>query len=122
MSSEPLNFVLHAGRNRRVRLTFVDENGARIDLTGGIVHWAAEPSGSALGAADIIVLDSAAGTIEILDQTDPDTKGQADLIFVPADTAALDDQVLDHESYAIDVAGDTHPGPEGTVTIDRDIA
>jgi len=123
-TATPFDFVLVSARDLRVRLPRLvdEETGDPLDLTGAIVLWGAEPTGSPAGQADTLTLSSADGGIEILDQTDVDLRGFVDLVFTPAMTADLDNSVLDHEVYAIDVGGITHHGCFGAVTVVKDVA
>jgi hypothetical protein len=69
------------------RLTIVDDADARIDLTAATIEMQIKP---ALGADDPPTIAKSVGAgITLLDQTQDETKGQADINIAPADTASL---------------------------------
>lgn len=76
--------LVYAGDTATLRLTITDDADARIDLTAAAIEMQVKP---AIGAADPATIDKAIGSgIELLDQTDAATKGQADITITSDDT------------------------------------
>ncbi len=76
--------LVYAGDTATLRLTITDDADARIDLTGAGIELQVKP---AVGAADPPTIAKEVGAgIELLDQTDPATKGQADVTITSDDT------------------------------------
>lgn len=76
--------LMYAGDTATLRITVTDDTDARVDLTGADVELEVKPS---LGGADPATIAKAIGTgITLLDQTDPLTRGQADVAIESADT------------------------------------
>lgn len=75
------------GTSKTYRLTVIDDNGDRVDLTGATVYFTVR---TALGAAPASIAKTSANVleIEILNQAVPATKGQADIFIAPSDTAS----------------------------------
>lgn len=123
MSPAFQTFSLHSGRDQSVELYFTDKDtGEALDLTGGVVRFSAELGNDDGDGEDVLEKASDEGTVDLLDQTQAATRGRARVRFVPADTAELDQQVLEWEAVAVDLYGQTHPGPYGSATVLSNVA
>lgn len=76
------------GTSKTYRLTVVDDDGARVDLTGATVHFTVR---TALGAPTAAIAKTSANPLQIaiLNQAVATTKGQADIMLTPSDTSSL---------------------------------
>ena len=68
------------------RITVTDDTDARVDLTSAAIQFQIRTAPGAAGAP--AVAKSVGSGITVLDQTQPTTKGQADIAIDSADTAA----------------------------------
>lgn len=76
--------TVHKGDQVTFRITVTDDEDERTDITGATIELQVK---SAKGAADPATIERAVGSgITLLDQTDVDTKGQADAILLSAAT------------------------------------
>lgn len=114
---EQLSFQLEAGRDVTKELLLVDEDGAPVDLSGHVVRFGAERSGSAPDTADVISLDSTLGGVDVLDQVA--SPGRCNLVFRPADTDAFADETLDVELVTVDWLGKVVRRAEGRCPVLR---
>lgn len=77
-------FTIYRGDAATLRLTVTDDDDARIDLTGATIELQVK---AGIGDADPALIAKAIGTgVTLLDQTAPDTKGQADIAIAGGDT------------------------------------
>lgn len=78
------NMKVRRGQNKRYLVTFVDNDGNRLDLTGSEIFFVVKESDESTTAV-VIKRSSDVDQIEILDQTSVDTKGQVYVKLVPDD-------------------------------------
>lgn len=80
--------LLLRGDDATYRLTVTDEDDERINITGATIEFVLKAS---LGAPDPALISKSVGDgITILAQGDSDdTKGQADIVLVPADSSGI---------------------------------
>lgn len=115
--AKPQNFSVRSGVDDDVEVLFTDENGDAIDLTGSVIRWGAQAANAGSDVEDALSKTTVDGSITVLDQTQPSTKGRARLVFVPSDTASLDGQTFDHQAAVIDTRGKTREGYFGTMSV-----
>jgi hypothetical protein len=114
MSLAPtLDFEMHQGDTKRLRVSVVDSDGAAVSLVGAqsIKWWAAKKVTSTVRLLEKSV---ASGSITVLDAAG----GVLSIPILPADTAAITGDYY-HELEVIDSAGDIGTVLIGTMTVAR---
>lgn len=103
---------IYRGDSAALRLTVTDDEDDRIDLTNYTIELQIK---AARGAADPALVAKAVGTgITLLDQTEADTKGQADVAILIAD------MTREPGLYYISITTISQDGTDRQTLIDRE--